>query len=225
MSRTRQCLQGLSGDESEEADDRAADKTKALSASGSAPHDASKAGDAAQLGTGILAVEAGIEVDPSEVEQTWHGGSGRESSSGGTNEWDAADQPVFEEGRIVFGKYQLLQKLGEGGMGQVWLVENIQLERQSALKLIKTEIAQNEAGWRRFKREARLMAKLTHPNAVAVFDFARTHSICYIEMEFVRGQSLDKYIAEFKGHANDASLDCADSRSTLFAPSGSPRLP
>ena len=43
------------------------------------------------------------------------------------------------------------------------------------------------------------MAKLTHPNAVAVYDFKRTHSVGYIEMEFVRGQSLDKYLAEFKG--------------------------
>ena len=69
------------------------------------------------------------------------------------------------------------------------------------------------------------MAKLTHPNAVAVYDFKRTHSVGYIEMEFVRGQSLDKYLAEFKGQPMTASSGpprfCDQ---LLFAPSGSPRL-
>ena len=84
-------------------------------------------------------------------------------------------------------------------MGEVWLVDNLHLDRISALKLIKPEIAQNDKGWRRFQREAQLMAKLEHPNAVAVYDFKRTHSMGYIEMEFVRGRSLDKYLKEHKG--------------------------
>ena len=123
------------------------------------------------------------------------------SGSERSDEWDLLPPPVMEKGQVVFGKYLLLQKIGEGGMGEVWLVENTQLERRSALKLIKQEIAQNKKGWSRFEREARLMAKLTHPNAVAVYDFKRTHSIGYIEMEFVRGCSLDKYLADFKGQA------------------------
>ena len=84
-------------------------------------------------------------------------------------------------------------------MGEVWLVDNLQLDRKSALKLIKPEIAHNDKGWRRFQREARLMAKLEHPNAVVVYDFKRTHSMGYIEMEFVRGRSLDKYLKEREG--------------------------
>jgi len=140
------------------------------------------------------------ETDPSENDgRTWSDELDREVSTVEAYQWDAAPPPVFEAGRVVFDKYRLLNKLGEGGMGEVWLVENIQLERQSALKLIKQEIALNDKGWSRFEREARLMAKLTHPNAVAVYDFKRTSSIGYIEMEFVRGQSLDKYLAGFKG--------------------------
>ncbi len=116
-----------------------------------------------------------------------------------TDEWDILPPPIVEKGQVIFGKYRLEEKIGEGAMGEVWLVENIQLDRRSALKLIKQEVAQNDKGWHRFKREARLMAQLTHPNAVAVYDFKRTHSMGYIEMEFVRGRSLDKYLAEFKG--------------------------
>ncbi|MGZ3384442.1 MAG: protein kinase domain-containing protein, partial [Isosphaeraceae bacterium] len=106
---------------------------------------------------------------------------------------------MIAKGRDLFGKYRLLEKIGEGGMGEVWLVDNLHLDRKSALKLIKPEIAHNDKGWRRFQREARLMAKLEHPNAVVVYDFKRTHSMGYIEMEFVRGQSLDKYLKEHEG--------------------------
>jgi serine/threonine-protein kinase len=84
-------------------------------------------------------------------------------------------------------------------MGQVWRVENVPLQRESALKLIKPGIAQNDKGWQRFEREARLMAKITHLNAVGVYDFRRTHSMGYIEMEFVPGTSLHDFLKRRKG--------------------------
>ena len=116
-----------------------------------------------------------------------------------TRDWDALPPPIFEPGQTVFGKYKLIEMLGEGGMGQVWLVENIQLDCKSALKLIKPEIAKSDKAWKRFKREAQVMAKLNHPNAVAVRDFARAQSIAYIEMEYIRGKSLDKMVEDQKG--------------------------
>src|SRR5437588_1902224 len=72
----------------------------------------------------------------------------------GSSEWDQAPPPVFEKGRVVFGKYRLVEKIGEGGMGEVWLVWHVGLESERALKLIKSEIAQNDKGWKRFRREA-----------------------------------------------------------------------
>jgi serine/threonine-protein kinase len=113
--------------------------------------------------------------------------------------WDKLPPPVFEPGRVVFGKYRLVEKIGIGGMGEVWKVQNVELDRTSALKLIKPEIAQNDKGWTRFQREARLMAKLNHPGAVAVYDFRRTHSMGYIEMEFIRGRSLEQVLKENAG--------------------------
>ena len=78
---------------------------------------------------------------------------------------------------MVFGKYMLEEKIGKGGMGEVWRVENLPLQKEAALKLIDPKYAQDAKGWRRFEREARVMAKITHPNAVAVYDFRRMHSI------------------------------------------------
>src|SRR5205814_9341675 len=60
--------------------------------------------------------------------------------------------------------------------------------------LIKAEIAHNDRGWRRFKREAHLMAQINHPNAVAVYDYKRSQSVGYIAMEFVRGRSLTEIL-------------------------------
>ncbi|MFO0890566.1 MAG: bifunctional serine/threonine-protein kinase/formylglycine-generating enzyme family protein [Isosphaeraceae bacterium] len=116
-----------------------------------------------------------------------------------SDEWDRLPPPSIAPGQVVFGKYRLEKKLGKGGMGEVWLVENLPLQKESALKLIDPKYAQDEKGWRRFEREARVMAKITHPNAVAVHDFRRTQSMAYIEMEYVRGRSLEQYLKEHRG--------------------------
>ncbi len=81
-------------------------------------------------------------------------------------------------------------------MGEVWLVHKIGLERRSALKVIKPEIAQSEDGWRRFEREAQVMAKFNHPNVVTVFDYRRADPFAYIEMEHVHGRDLQKELKE-----------------------------
>ncbi|HKM56499.1 MAG TPA: protein kinase [Isosphaeraceae bacterium] len=117
----------------------------------------------------------------------------------GSDEWNLLPAPTIGKGHVVFGKYLLEEKIGEGGMGQVWRVENIPLDREVALKLIRPEYAQNKNGWLRFEREARLMAKIEHPNVVAVYALGRAQSLGYIEMEFVPGRSLEKYLKERKG--------------------------
>ena len=114
----------------------------------------------------------------------------------GSAEWDALPAPVLQIGQVAFGKYRLIEKLGEGGMGEVWRVRHRDLDVERALKLIKPELAQNDKGWRRFQREARLMAKINHPNNVAVNDFGRAQSVGYIEMEYVRGRSLTEVLKD-----------------------------
>jgi serine/threonine protein kinase len=94
---------------------------------------------------------------------------------------------------VLFGKYKILRDLGEGGLGKVDLVEHIKLETLRALKIIAPALSQ-DPGWRqRFSREAKALAQLSHPNIVAVHDHAvLPKGDAYIEMEYVRGQSLDK---------------------------------
>ena len=135
----------------------------------------------------------------------------RDSSS----EWDAMRPPVFEPGKVVFEKYRLIEKIGEGGMGEVWRVWHVNLEAERALKLIKSEFAYNDKGWKRFQREARLMAKINHPNAVAVYDFRRTQTVGYIEMEFICGRSLTEILKDRARPAHAAGLDDPGPRTNL----------
>jgi serine/threonine protein kinase len=108
----------------------------------------------------------------------------------------------YQKGQTVFGRYKLLRPLGAGGMGEVWLVTNLEdMERVRALKLIRPEYANNERWWRRFEREARLMVKLEHhKNAVKIYKYGRQPGLGgFIEMDRIKGRSLDKLLKERQG--------------------------
>jgi serine/threonine protein kinase len=117
----------------------------------------------------------------------------------GSSEWDIIAPPLIAQGEVLFGKYRLDEQIGEGGMGSVWKVWHVDMESERALKLIKPEIAQNDRGWKRFRREAQLMDKIKHPGAVRVHDYKRTQGLGYIELEFVRGRSLDQILKSRDG--------------------------
>ena len=96
-------------------------------------------------------------------------------------------------GCVLFNKYLVLRELGAGGMGKVYLVRHLKLETERALKTIAPGISSNPEWRRRFSREAKAMARLSHPHIVAVHDAdVLPEGEAFIEMEFVRGQSLDK---------------------------------
>src|SRR5262249_27530109 len=96
-----------------------------------------------------------------------------------------------------FGHYQLRQKLGEGGMGEVYLAEHQLLKRPCALKLIKpgTGGAADPIALARFEREVQSAARLAHPNTIAIYDYGHTDDgIFYYVMEYLRGLSLSDLV-------------------------------
>ncbi|WP_162958618.1 serine/threonine-protein kinase [Nocardia yunnanensis] len=98
------------------------------------------------------------------------------------------------EGRL--GHYRLLELLGRGGMGQVWLAEDTHLEREVALKLLPLELAADEDYRRRFEREARLAARLRGPHVVPIHAFGELDGRLYIDMELVEGSDLGKTLRD-----------------------------
>jgi serine/threonine-protein kinase len=94
-------------------------------------------------------------------------------------------------GREIGGRYRILAKLGEGGMGAVYRGEQISLKRKCAIKLLKPELSSDAGLVKRFNAEAELVAKLSHPNIVGIYDFGQDRDgTLFIAMEFLEGRTL-----------------------------------
>jgi len=105
---------------------------------------------------------------------------------------------IYAPGTVVAGKYRLERVLGQGGMGAVWVVRNLSLDADFALKLIRRDRATEEAA-ARLLTEAKAAAKLGHPGIVRVFDFGQTEvGDPYLVMELLTGDSLGALIARKK---------------------------
>jgi len=87
-----------------------------------------------------------------------------------------------------------MSKLGEGGMGIVFLAQDTELDRRVALKFLHTNFTKDERIRSRFKQEARMMASISHPNIITVFEVGDYKDQSYIAMEYVEGDSLDNII-------------------------------
>jgi TolB-like protein/Tfp pilus assembly protein PilF/predicted Ser/Thr protein kinase len=94
----------------------------------------------------------------------------------------------------VLGHFRVLERLGEGGMGVVYLAEDIKLKRKVALKMLPTKLAGDQGRLERFRREAEALAALKHPNIVTVYSIEESDLGPFLTMELVEGRSLKEVI-------------------------------
>ncbi|MCS7046691.1 MAG: serine/threonine protein kinase [Gemmataceae bacterium] len=97
-------------------------------------------------------------------------------------------------GFVIAQKYRLLERLGAGGMGAVYLCEHILMDRRVALKILPTHQAEDPACLARFYREARAVARLDHPNIVRAHDIDRDDKLHFIVLEYVDGCNLHEFV-------------------------------
>jgi serine/threonine-protein kinase len=97
-------------------------------------------------------------------------------------------------GTVLSGRYKLEAKLGSGGMSTVYLARDTTLDRQVAVKILHREMSEQEDQLQRFRQEARAVAKLSHPNVVAVIDAGEDGGHPYIVFEYVEGETLKQRI-------------------------------
>ena len=101
---------------------------------------------------------------------------------------------MIKLGMLIADRYEILEKIGTGGMSDVYKAKDIKLNRYVAIKVLKQEFAENKNFVSKFRVEAQAAAGLMHPNIVNVYDVGEEDSIHYIVMELVEGITLKKYI-------------------------------
>lgn len=94
----------------------------------------------------------------------------------------------------TLGHYRILDKLGAGGMGEVYVAEDLELERRVALKVLNREMAGSQERIERFRREAKALASLDHPNIVTIFSVDEYNGVNFLIMELLRGRTLTELI-------------------------------
>jgi len=90
--------------------------------------------------------------------------------------------------------YEILEKLGEGGMGEVWLARDTRLDREVAIKVLSPEVAADPERLERFRREAKAVAALNHPNIVTIHSVEEDGDVPFFTMEYVEGKTLSRII-------------------------------
>ncbi len=98
-------------------------------------------------------------------------------------------------GSIIGERYHVLKKLGEGGMGQVYLAEHVKMGRKSAVKVMNPGMVHDADAISRFNREAANASRINHPNVAGIYDFGETSDgLIYLAMEFIEGESLTSLV-------------------------------
>ena len=124
--------------------------------------------------------------------------------------------------------YKIIRELGRGGMGEVYLAEDLKLDRQVAIKFLPEHLTKDKENVERFEREAKAAASLNHPNIVTIHEIAEEDEQTFIVMEYVEGQTLremlnDPLCPSLIGGKSDPSP--IPSSEFLIPLTSSPKLP
>src|SRR5437588_6966561 len=96
------------------------------------------------------------------------------------------------------GRYEICSKLGAGGMGEVYLAQDMKLDRKVALKILPAELATNRDRMERFIREAKSAAALNHPHIAHIYEIGKSEDVHFIAMEYIEGETLREKIHRHK---------------------------
>lgn len=101
---------------------------------------------------------------------------------------------MFEKGKLISGRYEIIKSIGEGGMANVYVGFDTILNRKVAIKVLRGDLATDEKFVRRFQREALSASSLSHPNIVEMYDVGEDNGTYYIIMEYIEGKTLKQLI-------------------------------
>jgi eukaryotic-like serine/threonine-protein kinase len=160
--------------------------------------------DLAKYDPDATGVDAGPRFDPEatlvDIDATVAPGTSvRRTPPPSVPSWTSPVQgsaAVLQIGDLLGGRYELLQLLGEGGMGSVYKAADRELDRFVALKVIRRELASNPSILARFKQELLLAHKVTHRSVIRIYDLGEAEGVKFITMEYIEGKDLRSLIRE-----------------------------
>ena len=122
--------------------------------------------------------------------------------------FQASRVAIGEARTLVLGKYVIQDKIGEGGMGEVFVAEHRRMKRPVVVKVLPPSLTESEYYLRRFQREVEAAAQLHHPNIVTAFDADIEHGVHFLVMEYVAGEALGQLVQRIGPLPVDSALSC-----------------
>lgn len=113
-----------------------------------------------------------------------------------------------EAKRLFLGDYVLLEQIGSGGMGKIYKALHSRMDRIVALKVMAARVVRDEAAVKRFLKEVKVAARLTHPNVVIAFDAGKDRGVHYLVMEYVDGSDLSQLVKQQGPLPVERAVDC-----------------
>jgi hypothetical protein len=114
----------------------------------------------------------------------------------------------FPKPGLVVGNYVVLERIGQGGMGQVYKAQHRKMKRLVALKILPSSAMKSPDAVKRFQREVEAAAKLSHPNIVTAYDADESHGVHFLVMEYVEGRDLAAWVRAYGPLAVEVAADC-----------------
>jgi len=136
------------------------------------------------------------DYDPDRTIMQKQGGAGFASSSASGSAGRGTSHTCLPPGTVLSERYQIIELLGEGGMGAVYKASDLQLDKVIALKTIRSELADSTDMLARFKQELILARQITHRNVIRIFDLGEDAGTKFITMEFADGVTLRSHLSE-----------------------------
>jgi serine/threonine protein kinase/tetratricopeptide (TPR) repeat protein len=119
----------------------------------------------------------------------------------------SGEQAMLQIGAVLAQRYEILQVLGEGGMGAVYKAHDREIKRTVALKVIRPDLARNPSIVERFKQELRLSHQVTHRNVIRIYDLGEGEGVKFITMEYIAGKDLRSLIRGKKKLTPEEAVD------------------
>lgn len=145
------------------------------------------------------------EITPEDANLTLENWSAPVTAPSGS-EPPSATNPL-QTGSLLAGRYEILDRLGGGGMGTVYKARDREVDRLVALKVIRADLANDSDILSRFKQELILARKVTHKNVIRIFDLGRASGMRFITMEFIEGQDLRSFVKKSGRPTPQAAVD------------------